>query len=165
MTEARSKYRRDAYGTTRPRKKPKGPPFVMLPRYMIRSVAWRSLSGEAIAAFVALSDVYNGVNNGQLSLPVKSHARSRGISPDTANRAIRELIEKGLIEVVRRSAFSVKNRLAAEYRLTLFKCNVSNDLPSKAFMRWQPDGPGPDNEPCRRRRPNGQAISRSDIVH
>jgi hypothetical protein len=48
-------------GKTVRRHKSKALPFVMVPKYMIQSIAWRSLSGGAIAAFIELSLLYNGV--------------------------------------------------------------------------------------------------------
>jgi hypothetical protein len=40
---------------------------------------------------------------------------------------------------VRASGFNVKSRLAAEYRMTLYRCDVTNASPSKAFMQWRPE--------------------------
>jgi DNA-binding transcriptional regulator YhcF (GntR family) len=91
-----------------------------------------------MAAFVEFSRIYNGANNGSLALSTRTLAGQRGCSLDTAARAIRELLEKGFVEIVRASGFNVKSRLAAEYRMTLYRCDVTNAAPSKAFMRWQP---------------------------
>jgi hypothetical protein len=125
--------------TVRRRRKHKCPPFVMLPKWMIESSAWQSLSGEAVATFIVLAQRYNGVNNGRLALATRTLAQFRGCSNATAARAMRELIEKGFAEVVRASGFNVKGRVATEYRLTLYRCDVTHALPSKAFMRWPPE--------------------------
>jgi hypothetical protein len=134
-----SKWRNRPDGKTVRRNKPKSKPFVMLPWWMIDSPAWRSLSGEEIAAFVELSRVYNGFNNGSLAMPTRRLARIRNRSKDTAARSIRGLLDKGFIEIVRASGFNVKTRLAAEYRLTMFHCDVTRQPPSKAFMKWRPN--------------------------
>jgi hypothetical protein len=117
--------------------------FVMLERYMIASAAWRSLSGEAIAAFVELSNRYNGTNNGRLHLSSRELAVIRNGSRRTGTRAMSELVRKGFVEMVKASGFNVKDRRrqAAEYRLTMYHCDATREPPSKAFMRWQPEAP------------------------
>ena len=57
----------------------------------------------------------------------------------SAARALNELLAKGFIEVAKHSSFSLKLKLATEYRLGAFRCDVTNALPSKTFMRWQPE--------------------------
>jgi DNA-binding transcriptional regulator YhcF (GntR family) len=125
----------------------------MLPKWMLVCTAWRLLSGEAIAAYIELARRYNGTNNGQMHLSVRELAALRVCSKDTAARAIRELVHRGFIEIVRTSGFNVKDRKrqAAEYRLTVFHCDVSRQPPSKQFMKWQPE---PE--------PSSKNISRSD---
>ena len=56
-------------GGRRPRKRRS---FVMLERYMIMSPAWRSLSGDAIAAFIELSNRYNGPTTARCICPRES---------------------------------------------------------------------------------------------
>jgi hypothetical protein len=127
--------------TVRRKRTGKHPPFVMLQKYMITSRAWRSLPGEAIAAYVELVRRYDGMNNGTLHLSARELAALRPrISRQTATRAIRTLVEKGFVEIVRASGFNVKDRKrqAAEYRLTHLPCDVTRQPPSKAFMKWQP---------------------------
>jgi hypothetical protein len=113
----------------------------MLERYMIRSAAWCSLSGDAIAAFVELSNRYDGLNNGRLHLSSRELAVIRNWSQRTGARAMSELVRKGFVEVVKASGFNVKDRRrqATEYRLTMHHCDVTRTPPSKAFMRWQPE--------------------------
>jgi hypothetical protein len=113
--------------------------FVQLPKYMVTSLAWRSLSGLAVIAFVELSRRYSGNNNGTLHLSARELAELHHCSKTSAWRAICELAEKGFIEVVTASGFSVKDkkRQAAEYRLTLFPCDVAQQPASRAFMQWQ----------------------------
>jgi Helix-turn-helix domain len=130
-------------GRTVRRKKSKSPPFVQIPKYMITSAAWRSLSGSAMAAYLELFRRYNGTNNGQLHLSVREFAELYGRSQDTAAKALRELVDKGFIEIVRLSGFNLKDRRrqATEYRLSLHVCDVTRKLPSKAFMHWRPEAP------------------------
>jgi hypothetical protein len=136
-----SVWKHGANGQTVRRRKSNRSPFVMLPKWMLASAAWRSLSGEAVAAYIELARRYNGSNNGTLHLSAREFAALRGSCKDTAARALRELIEKGFIEIVQASGFSVKDRKrqATEYRLTPFYCDVTRQPASKAFMKWQPE--------------------------
>lgn len=161
MGNPKTKWVRDDFGTARERRKKKArAPFFQLWRYMTKSDAWYALTGEEIAAFVEFASVYNGANNGRLSVPVKALAAKRDISPDTASVAIRGLVAKGFIERTKASAFNVKNRQAAEYRLTMFRCDVTGEPPGKAFMRWQPDRTPRNASAKRHRQPNGRFAAR-----
>jgi IclR helix-turn-helix domain len=113
--------------------------FVALPKYLLQSLAWRTLKPVPRAAFVELVDIYNGVNNGWLGMSVRNLATAINVSRATAARALQELTERGFIEQTRRSAFSCKVRLPSEWRLTLHRCDRSGELPSKAFTRWRPE--------------------------
>jgi hypothetical protein len=134
-----SVYRLTPDGRTMHRRKPKTRGgFVQIPKYMVTSPAWRSLSGLAVIAFVELSRRYSGNNNGTLHLSARELAELHHCSKTTAARAMHELVEKGFIEIVKASGFSIKDkaRQAAEYRITLFPCDVARQPPSKAFMKW-----------------------------
>lgn len=111
--------------------------FVALERYLLRSDAWRSLDPVAIAAYVQFGYRYDGSNNGRIVLGARSLADSLGVSKDTASRAIRDLIERGLVELVNQGAFNIKACHSSEYRMTAFRCDVTGALPSKTFMSWQ----------------------------
>jgi hypothetical protein len=111
-----------------------GPPFVQLFKYMLGTPAWLSLSAIARAAYVQLALRYNGSNNGQLGLSVRTLADELGCSRSTAARALIELEDAGFIDAVKIGRFSLKNRRASEYRLTIFRCDLSGQLPSKRFL-------------------------------
>ncbi|GGK28235.1 helix-turn-helix domain-containing protein [Salinarimonas ramus] len=113
--------------------------FVALPLYMLRSAAWRSLSPVARCAFIEVASLYNGGNNGRLALSARDAAERIGCSKDTAARALAALTERGFIEQTRPGSFHRKTPHAAEYRLTLYSCDQSGALPSRAFARWQPN--------------------------
>ncbi len=103
----------------------------MLPKYMIKSAAWQSLSGTAMAAYAELGRRYDGTNNGRLHLSARELSVLRRCSRDTAARGLRELTEKGFVDVVKASGFNVKgDRLGTEYRLTLYRCDVTGRTPS-----------------------------------
>ncbi|WP_160195381.1 helix-turn-helix domain-containing protein [Microvirga sp. BSC39] len=112
--------------------------FVSLPRHMLRSAAWRSLSPVARCIFLELAAIYNGGNNGFIALSTRDAARHVCCSKDTAARALTELMDKGFIVCCSRGHFDRKSPHASEYRLTLHSCNRTSEKAPKAFMRWQP---------------------------
>lgn len=113
--------------------------FVALERYLLKSVAWRSLSPVARASYVEIAFSYDGTNNGRIQMSAIMLASRLGMGKSSAARAVTELLAKGFIEIAKHSSFTLKLKIAAEYRLSAFRCNVTNALPSKAFMRWQPE--------------------------
>jgi hypothetical protein len=123
-----------------------GPPFVQLPWYLLDCRAWGSLSLPARAALIEVARRYRGGNNGLLAMSVRDLAERLRSSKDTAGRALAELESKGFIETIKSGSFDWKRRHASEYRLTLYRCDITNKLPSKAFMKW-----------------DGKFISRSDV--
>ena len=116
-----------------------GKNFVGLPRYLLNSLAWRTLKPVPRTAFVELLGIYNGVNNGRLAMSARTLSVAINVSRATAARALAELIERGFIEQTRYGAFSCKFRLASEWRVTLHHCDRTHGIPSKAFMRWRPE--------------------------
>lgn len=120
------------------RSKRKLGPFVALERYLLASLAWRSLSPVARCALIELLMKYNGINNGRLAMSANNLANLLSISRATAGRALQQLIDVGFIETTRPSGFSCKLKIAAEYRVTFHRCDATGNLPMKQFMRWQP---------------------------
>ena len=116
-------------------------PFIALERYIKASPAWQSLSLAARCTYVELLDLYDGRNNGRLALSARSLADRLPISRATSTRALKELAQRGFVEVVRASGFNVKrgDRRATEWRLTRYHCDVTGAPPTQAFMRWQGD--------------------------
>jgi hypothetical protein len=113
--------------------------FAMLPHYLLGSTAWRSLSLAARAAFVEMLALYMPGRNGRLAMSARTLAEHLPVSRATATRALRELTAKGFIEAVKPGGFNVKaaTARATEWRLTLFKCDVTGAAASQNFMRWQ----------------------------
>jgi DNA-binding MarR family transcriptional regulator len=86
-----------------------------------------------------LKERYNGNNNGRVGLSVRDLADALLSSKDTASRALKGLQAKGFITVMKRSAFSVKNRTSTEYGLTEYACDITGNLATKEFMKWRPE--------------------------
>lgn len=110
--------------------------FVMLHAVLLNSLAYRSLSCPARALLVEIALAYNGRNNGTIGLSVRRAAGRCNIAAGTAKCAFEDLQEHGLIECVTKGGFNRKTRHASEWRLTFHKCDVTGDLPSKAFNNW-----------------------------
>jgi DNA-binding transcriptional regulator YhcF (GntR family) len=84
---------------------------------------------------VQLASRYNGINNGAIAYSVRDAAKECKLSKNTACRAFHELVQMGFIELKTAGAFSRKVRHAAEYLLTEYRDDVSNELPKKTFMQ------------------------------
>jgi len=107
---------------------------------MLDCAAWRHLTPAARAVYLEVARLYNGGNNGFLALSVRNAAERCNINKDTAGRALEALKTHGFIECVSPGGFSRKNRHASEWRLTGEVCDRTGTQPSKAFMRWSPEG-------------------------
>ena len=124
---ARDNYRRK-HG-----RKAKGPPFVQLHYYLLDSKAWHRLSATARAGYIELARLYNGVNNGKLAMSARRLAELIPCNKDTAARILNELESQGFIDVMKVGAFHRKDRIASEYRLACYRCDVTGEPPSRRF--------------------------------
>ena len=109
--------------------------FICLPHYLMDTVAWGRLSVTARAAWLEYMRRHNGSNNGRIAMPERNLADRLGISRNTANRAIKELLTFGFIEVTRGASFAGK-RIAVEYLLTHLPDDrtTPKGAPSRAFQ-------------------------------
>ncbi|WP_363347920.1 helix-turn-helix domain-containing protein [Methylocystis echinoides] len=120
--------------------------FVQFPEYIARSYAWSRLAPLAKVAWLEIGLIYNGSNNGCLGVSARVLAARLGVSKSSATRAINELVRWGFLDLMKRSDFG-KKKSAAEYRLTHVDCNVTNERPSKRFMKIADVGSAqPQNE-------------------
>ena len=132
MTAKRKRKRgHDATGRSRSKR------FVLLEHPLLNSAAWLSLKCEPRALYVELRRRFNGANNGKISLAVREAAKLLHIAKDTATKAFRELEAKGFIRANQRGDFNWKERHATTWILT--EENFGDSLPTKEFMRWQPE--------------------------
>lgn len=76
-------------------------PFLNIPKDVLSSEAYLSLSGWEVKLLVDVASQFNGKNNGDLTA-AWSIMRERGWkSPGTLNKALKALLEAGLIEETR----------------------------------------------------------------
>jgi len=109
--------------------------FVALPHRVIDSPGYRATSPIARAVLIEVQRLYDGKNNGSLALSVRLIAQRTNVSKDTASRAINELVNCGLLRLVKASSFSQK-KTAAEYRLTHLMCNVTLSMASQEYLTY-----------------------------
>ncbi len=107
---------------------------VRLYEHMEKTAAWRGLSGVAAKAWITIGLMHNGSNNGKIGVSSRELGKRIGVSYSTAARAILELENAGFLRCVKASDFSGK-RLAAQYRLTHLRCDVTGQPPSKEYCR------------------------------
>src|SRR4051794_40359891 len=109
----------------------------MLFHYLQDSQAWKSLGAIPRAVYLDMAKRYNGSNNGRIGYSIRCAVDELSIGNATAKRALDGLQDHGFIVAIKRGHFSVKVRLASEWRLTQYAFN--NDLATKDFMSWTPD--------------------------
>jgi len=119
-------------------KRPEEGQYVNLPFAMLRSPAWRSLSGPAVKVWFELHSRYNGGNNGQFYLSMNEASDLLRLGKATVQRAFQKLQDKGFLVLVRKGDWY--HRWAHEWRLTTKsvqtrqgKRGATNDWHS-----WQP---------------------------
>lgn len=99
--------------------------FVNLPRFIIASAEWMGLSAREQSAFIFVAERYNGSNNGLIHCSARYLASRMRCSKSTAARALRGLCAKGFLQVVEKGMFDYGDRLAATYRIPLYKCDAT----------------------------------------
>jgi hypothetical protein len=103
--------------------------------YMVITEAWRALSASARAVYVQVGSRYTGSNNGRIAFSVRDAAAECNIATNTAARALKELIALGFIEETRHGGLTRKTRMASEWRLTAFRCDLTGTSKSCLFMQ------------------------------
>lgn len=106
-----------------------------LPHVVQMSAAFRGTSPAARAVLLELIAVENGRNNGALALSVRDAAARCNIGRDTANRALQDLEDAGLIEMVEKGCFRQHHRQATTYRLTWLRDALTGHLPTRRYRQ------------------------------
>ena len=109
--------------------------YFVLHHYMLKTDAWKALSAAARAVYIQIGLRYDGFNNGKISFSVRDAASECGLAKDTASRAFKELLDLGFIEETRHGSLSRKTRIASEWRMTAFKCDLTGSLKTCLFMQ------------------------------
>jgi len=112
--------------------------FVNVPYAMLKSPAWRSLSGNAMRVWFELHSRFNGGNNGRLSLSMAEASEALGIGKATVQRAFKELQDKGFLVLVKEGNWY--HRRAHEWRLTTKSMQGAKSKvpPTLDWRQWRP---------------------------
>ena len=95
--------------------------------------AWKHLSGNAVKVYTAIHRRFNGRNNGYIGYGTRD-GLAVGLSEPVTRRAIKELIDKGFVKVIKDSSFS-QTRLTREFAITAI--GVSMDPPTRDFRAFK----------------------------
>jgi hypothetical protein len=109
--------------------------YFQVHHYMLKTEAWAALSAPARAIYLQIGFRYDGSNNGRISYSVRDAASECNLAKETASRAIRELVDLGFIEETLHGSLSRKTRIASEWRLTAFRCDLTGALKTSTFMQ------------------------------
>lgn len=92
--------------------------FTALPSHITKSEAFKACNAHAKVIWFKIMELYNGSNNGEISLSVRQAGEYAGCSPNYAGKHINQLIEVGLIDRTMKTGFTSGKRLACTYALT-----------------------------------------------
>ena len=101
---------------------------------MAKSLAWRSLGGNALKVWIELHTRYHGHNNGKLSLSFDEAARLLHMGKASVSRAFAELKTKGFIKLRKQGRWY--GRKASEYELTTKPCD--GRIATQEWRNWRP---------------------------
>ncbi|MGI8570483.1 MAG: hypothetical protein ACR2KT_16245 [Methylocella sp.] len=128
--------------------------FALIPFSIFDAMARLRMTTAARAAYCEVYHSYNGRNNGKLCVPCRELGDKLNISHDRAARAMKELTEAGFIKLVTPSVF-LGRRTSAEYQLTHLKCDMTGDLPTSDYEKYEPVNPRWNGKRTGFTRPNG----------
>lgn len=123
---------------------PPGERYVLLHHWMLKSLAFRHLPGNAFKLMAVLALRYTGHNNGEIALSLRDAAREVGCSLNHATKLFRLLQSRGFIDVTQRGHFNLKTRHASTYKANWLPMRRTDHPglmhePTKEFMSWRPD--------------------------
>ncbi len=112
--------------------------YVNLHYAMLKSPAWRSLSGNAVRLWFELHTRFNGSNNGKVFLSLNEAAEILGLGKATVQRAYKELQDKGFLALEQEGNWY--NRRAHEWRLTTkpVQTRSGNQIATNDWRHWRP---------------------------
>lgn len=112
--------------------------YAPLPYALLKSDAWRALSGPAVKVFLELHTRFNGSNNANLRLSYAEAAKTLHMGKATVQRAFRDLQDKGLVVLENKGNFY--HRHAHEWRITTKGVHRvrGKDVPTHEWRGYRP---------------------------
>jgi hypothetical protein len=126
----------------KPRAKHGGGSFVAVSRFALRSDSFAQLSSHANKLLNDFLALYNGFNNGDLSMPWSYASTRHWKSRDTLCKALKELLQRGWIVKTRQGGR--RDHTPCLYAITLFNID---DVRYKNGASKFDAGIGPTNSP------------------
>ncbi|MGR3551596.1 helix-turn-helix domain-containing protein [Pseudooceanicola sp.] len=119
-------------------KRPEEGQYAPLPYALLKSDAWRALSGPAVKVFLELHTRFNGSNNADLRLSYAEAAKALHMGKATVQRAFRDLQAKGFVVLVNKGNFY--HRHAHEWRITTKGVHRvrGKELPTHDWRAYRP---------------------------
>ncbi|WP_036313689.1 hypothetical protein [Methylophaga thiooxydans] len=102
--------------------------FLAIPHAILNAPLYPNLSAHAIKLLADIGAQYNGKNNGDLCATWSLMKKRGWKSPDTLNKARKELLESGLIKVTRAGGRHMASLYALTWRPINF-CGGKLDIP------------------------------------
>lgn len=119
--------------------------FFALPHRVLDSISYRTASAQAVKLLNDIGGQYRGSNNGDLAASWKVMQPLGWKSRDTLGRALRELLELGLIEKTRQGGLHCCNLYALTWR-AIDECDGKLDVsPTRTPSGLWADSPQPKN--------------------
>ncbi len=129
--------------------------FIKLDHGLLKSDAWQHLSPDATKVLLDLWSRHNGINNGSIGYAQRAAheclclAYGRQVSRRRATAALQEIQDKGFAVVTKDSKFTLKSKLAREWRLTAER--AGDERPTRDFKHWKIQNTGTSTVPHKHR--------------
>lgn len=107
--------------------------YKKLTHHMLKSDAWRALSGNAIKVYLEICRRFNGRNNGKIHMSQAEAAKLLRIGKSSVKRALVILDELGFIKYAHKGSFY--GRMAATFILT--DKSYKGHQPTNEWLRWR----------------------------
>ena len=116
--------------------------FVQIYKTLLEEPAWKDLSPGARVLYIAVKSFYNGSNNGELFLSIRTAAQVINASPNSVERWFKQLVEHGFIRCTREGALGSDGKGQARYwRLT--EIGWRGERPTRDYKEWEKQNPAP----------------------
>lgn len=110
----------------------RGGPWVGIPKCLVDSAAYRSLSAHARSILIEIMKHMNGYNNGKIAVSHRDLRNAIGCRPQRITDGVVELMDHGMIDVTVEGQW--KTRQARQYRLTFV--STLRKAATNEYLHW-----------------------------